>query len=58
MAFVTGHIPVFPVQGEIGQAVIEQSCFPVIIIMTFQARSTLDPELSVVDFQVAFEAVD
>jgi hypothetical protein len=57
MASITGHIPVFPVQREFGQAVVEQTCFPVIIIMAFKARNTLDSELSVVDFPMAFEAV-
>ena len=57
MAFGAGNVPVFPVQGESCEGMVEQPCLPVEVIMAFQARSSLCPELPVVYLPVAFQAV-
>jgi hypothetical protein len=57
MAFGAGYIPVLPIQRKCGEGVVEQPCLPVKVIMAFQARSALGPELLVVHIPVAFQAV-
>ena len=57
MAFDTGNFPVLPVQRKCSESMVEQPCLPVKVIMAFQARSALCPELLVVYLSVTFQAV-
>jgi len=57
MTFGTGDVPVLPVQWKCGEGVVEQPRLPVKVIMAFQARCALGPELLVVYLPVAFQAV-
>jgi len=57
MTFGAGYIPVFTIQRENGEGMVEQPCLPVEVIMAFQARGALCPELPVVYLPVAFQAV-
>jgi len=57
MTFGTGDVPVLSVQWKCSEGVVEQPRLPVEVIMAFQARCALGPELLVMYLPVAFQAV-
>ena len=57
MAFFAGYIPVFPIKRKSGTGMVEQSCFPVEVIMAFKARCAQGPKLPVMYLTVAFQAI-